>query len=208
MRRAGLALAVGIAGCTHQLPPVATPGPAVPPAEATAPAPGFGRVHVDVVDGPVQVSWVKRDTETVQVNDLEMEVENIDVQARCTSPCFFDLPLGRHLLAFPMRGSGGVELDHVLAAPTPTVYRRALGFRQRGGAGFVLGVLGAAFGGASFATGAALLPVGLAENSHGATLAGGITLGAGAVLTAISIWAIVTHPSTEQAGAGAQYGLP
>ena len=94
------------------------------------------------------------------------------------------------------------------SSPSPTLYRRALGWRQKGGAGFALGVLGASFGGASFVTGAALLPTGLAKDNHGLTLAGGITLGVGALLTAAGIWAIANNPLMEQAGAGAQYGLP
>jgi hypothetical protein len=57
----------------------------------------------------------------------------------------------------------------------------------------------------SFGTGGALLPVGLAKNSRGMTPAGEITLGAGALLIAMGVWAIVNHPLMEQAGAGAQY---
>jgi len=132
----------------------------------------------------------------------------LEVQALCTTPCALDLALGRHTLAFPMRGAGGDDLADVLASPNPTVYRRALGLRRSGGAGFALGVLGATFGGMSLATGAALLPVGLAKDSHGMTLAGEITLGAGALLTAVGVWAIADHPLVEQAGAGAQYALP
>lgn len=202
-------LALTAAGCVHTLPPVATPGPVDTPSTGGPVPDGRGRIYVDVVDGPTEVQVVKHVESTVQLDDdSDMEVETLDVQSTCTSPCTLDLPLGRNLLAFPKRGSGGVDLAHVIAAPTPTVYRRALGFRQRGGAGYILGVLGVAFGGASFVTGAALLPVGLAEGSHGLTLGGGITLGAGAILTAVSIWAIMKNPSTEQAGAGAQYGLP
>jgi hypothetical protein len=40
------------------------------------------------------------------------------------------------------------------------------------------------------------------------TLAGEITLGAGALLTAAGVWALASHPLMEQAGAGAQYALP
>lgn len=200
--------ALTAAGCIQALPPRATPGPVVPPAADSPPAPGQGRIYVDVLDGPVRVRVVKPVTVTETVNDQEFESEELEDQATCVSPCFLDLPLGTHLLAFPVRGAGGVDLAHVLASPTPTVYRRALGWREPGGAGFVLGVLGASFGGASFITGAALLPTGLAKDNHALTLAGGITLGAGALLTAAGILAIASHPLGEQAGAGAQYGLP
>ena len=201
-------LALTAAGCIHALPPRATPGPVVPPPE-TSPLPsGFGRLYVDVVDGPVRVRVVKPITVTETVNDEQFETEELEDQAACTSPCVLDLPVGKHLLAFPVRGAGGVDLVRVTASPSPTVYRRALGWRQRGGAGFALGVLGASFGGVSFVTGAALLPTGLAKDNHGLTVAGGITLGVGALLTAAGIWAITNNPLMEQAGAGAQYGLP
>jgi hypothetical protein len=200
--------ALAAAGCIHELPPRATPGPVVPPPETAPPAPGLGRLYVDVVDGPTYVRVVKPITVGVTVNDEPFETEVLDDQATCTSPCVFDLPLGRQLLAFPVRGSGGVDLARVIVSPRPTVYRRALGYRQRGGAGFVLGILGASFGGASFVTGAALFPTGLATDNHALTLAGGITLGAGALLTAAGILAIMNHPLGEQAGAGAQYGVP
>ncbi len=206
LRAALLALA---AGCIHTIPPVGTPGPAEPPLAPNPIAPGRGRVFVDVVDGPTEVRVVTPIDDSVGDDDLVwLETEPLATQSWCTSPCVLDLPLGRHVLAFPKRGSGGVELAHVIASPSPTVYRRALGLRISGGAGFILGVLGAVFGGASFATGAALLPIGLAQDSHGMTLAGEVTLGVGAVVTAVGIWAIANNPSTEQAGAGAQYGLP
>jgi hypothetical protein len=202
------ALALAAAGCIHALPPVATPGPAAPPRASAPVAPGYGRIYVDVVDGPTNVRVVKRVTVNEEVNDQEIETETLEVETACTSPCVLDLKLGRHTLAFPMRGSGGVDLARVIASPSPSVYRRALGWRRSGGAGFALGVLGASFGGTSFVTGAALLPVGLAKDRHGLTLAGEITLGIGALLTAAGIWAIANNPLMEQAGAGAQYVLP
>ena len=202
-------LVLTAAGCIHEFPPPATPGPAAPPLAGGAVPPGYGRVYVDVVDGPTQVQVVKPVTVTEQLNDSgqEMETEELEVLSVCTSPCVLDLKLGRHTLAFPMRGAGGVDLVRVFASPSPTVYRRALGWRQKGGVGFVLGILGASLGGMSFATGAALLPVGLARDRHGVTVAGEITLGVGALLTAAGIWAIVNNPVAEQAGSGAQYGL-
>ncbi len=201
-------LALAAAGCIHTLPPVPTPGRAdVPQTDTPIPA-GAGRVYVDVVDGPTEVHVVKRVEGSEQVNDQTIETESLEIESLCRSPCVLDLPLGGHLLAFPMRGSGGVDLAHIIAAPNPTVYRRALGWRKSGSAGFILGVLGVTFGGSSFATGAALLPVGLAKDNRDLTIAGGITLGVGAVLTAVGIWAITSNPLMEQPGAGAQYDLP
>jgi len=202
------ALALTAAGCIHELPPVATPGPAAPPLSAAPVPPGRGRVYLDVVDGPTEVQVVKPIKGQEELNGETFETETLEVQTACTTPCVLDLPLGRHLLNFPVRGAGGEDVVRVTASPSPTLYRRGLGWRRRGGAGFVLGVLGASLGGTSFVTGAALLPVGLARDSHGVTVAGAITLGVGTLLTAAGIWAIIDHPLMEQAGAGAQYELP
>jgi hypothetical protein len=202
------ALALAAAGCIHALPPRATPGPVLPPPDTLPLAPGLGRLYIDVVDGPVRVRAVKPITVTETFNGEQFEEEELEDQATCISPCVLDLPLGSHLLAFPVRGAGGVDLARVIVSPSPTLYRHALGWRQAREVGFTLGVLGASFGGVSFVTGGALLPVGLAKDSQGLTLAGGITLGVGALLTAAGIWAIAKHPLMEQAGAGAQYELP
>jgi hypothetical protein len=202
------ALALAAVGCVHEFPPVPTPGPAAPPLSAIPVPPGSGRIYVDVVDGHTEVQVVKPITVHEQLNDETFDTETLEVQAACTTPCVLDLPLGQHLLDFPMRGSGGDDLVSVVASASPTVYRRALGWRQSGGAGFALGVVGASIGGTSLVTGAALLPVGLAADRHGVALAGEITLGVGAILSAAGIWAIMKHPLVEQAGAGAQYELP
>jgi hypothetical protein len=208
-RTALVLLGLAAAGCVHALPPPEVPGPALPP-PATDPlvAPGLGRIYVDVVDGPTVVRVVKPVTVTEKVDDEEVQTEELEDQAACRTPCVLDLSMGPHLFAFPMRGAGGVDLVTVTASANPTVYRRALGWRQRPGAGLVLGILGVTFGGSSFATGAALLPVGLAKDNRGLTIAGGITLGVGALLAAAGIWAITSNPQAEQAGAGAQYDLP
>ena len=104
-----------------------------------------------------------------------------------------------------MHGAGGVDLASVVVSPRPTLYRPALGRQERGGAGVILGILGASLGGMSLVTGAALLPVGLAKDNPGLTFAGEITLAAGAVVTALGIWGITNDPFVEQAGAG--YGV-
>jgi hypothetical protein len=210
MSRSAAAIAIVLAttACIHELPPVATPGLAAPPLSDAPVAPGRGRVYVDVVDGPTDVQVVKPITVSEELNGETFQSETLEVQAACTTPCFLDLPLGRHLLDFPIRGSGGDDVVHVTASPSPTVYRRALGWRQSGGAGFALGVVGTSLGGTSLVTGAALLPVGLAQDSHGVTVAGAITLAVGALITGAGIWALMNHPLAEQAGAGAQYDLP
>jgi hypothetical protein len=194
-------------GCVHVSPPPPTPGP-VQLSQVDAPIlPGLGRVYLDVVDGPTTVRAVHSVSVQVTLNDLVYEDSVLETEQACQTPCILDLPLGQQLLAFPVRGSRKVEVDNVSVSQTPSLYRRALGARQSGGAGFVLGVLGATFGGSSLATGSALLPVGLATNKSGLTVSGAVTLFAGAVLTAFGIWAIVSNPILEQPGAGAQYAL-
>jgi len=195
-------------GCVHRFPPPPTPGLVLPVPVPTVIPPGQGRVYVDVVDGPTDVRAVSPVSVTVALGDQVYEDSVLETVARCRTPCVLDLPLGNQLLAFPMRGSRRSEVDTVSVSMNPSLYRRALGSRRSGGAGFVLGVLGATFGGLSGVTGAALLPTGLATNQSGLTTAGAITLGAGAALIAVGIWAISENPILEQLGAGAQYDLP
>jgi hypothetical protein len=161
-----------------------------------------------VVDGPTNVRAVNPVSVQVPLGD-EMVYEDTELETvqACGTPCAFDLPLGHQLFAFPMRGSLKEEVDDVSVSPLPSLYRRALGTRRSGGAGFVLGVLGTAFGGISLVTGTSLFPVGLANDKSGLITSGAITLGVGAVLTALGIWAIAENPALEQPGAGAHYDL-
>jgi hypothetical protein len=196
------------AGCVHVFPPPPVPGPVQPPAYEAPIPPGLGRVYVDVVDGPTHVRAVKPVSVEVPLgDDMVYEDTVLETQQACRTPCVLDLPLGHQLLSFPMHGSRKVEVDEVAVSLTPSLYRRALGSRQSGGAGSVLGILGTTFGGLSFATGAALLPVGLATGNSGLTTSGAITLGAGAALMTIGIWAIAGNPALERPGAGAQYDV-
>jgi hypothetical protein len=197
------------AGCVHLFPPPPVPGPVQPSRLDTLIPPGQGRLYVDVVDGPTRVRVVKPVTVQVRDNDDALTYEDtvLETEQACRTPCVFDLPLGDHLFAFPMRGSGKEEVEDVWVSQTPSLYRRALGSRRSGGGGFVLGVLGTSFGGISLVTGTSLFPVGLATDKAGLTTSGAITLAVGAVLTALGIWAIAENPALEQPGAGAHYGL-
>jgi hypothetical protein len=161
-----------------------------------------------VADGPTDVRVVHPVTVQKILNDEVFDDTELETVQACRTPCAMDLPLGHQLIAFPMHYSPGEEVESVPISTTPSLYRRALGSRRRGGAGSVLGVLGVSFGGSSLITGGALLPVGLATDRSGLTTAGMITLGAGAVLTALGIWALAENPTSEQPGVGAQYDLP
>jgi len=202
-------------GCVHMFPPPPTPGPVQPPRWDAPIPPGQGRVYIDVVDGPTNMRVVNavsvqvpRSREEAEIFGAGVDEETVlETKASCRSPCVLDLPLGYQLFAFPMHGSPREEVERVSISPTPSLYRRSLGSRRSGGAGSVLGILGATFGGISLTTGAALLPVGLATDKSGLTISGAITLGVGAVLTALGIWAIAENPALEQPGASAQYDL-
>jgi hypothetical protein len=196
-----------VAGCIHEVLPPPVPGP-VQLSWVGTPAPAeHGRVYVDVVDGPTIVRAVRSVSITATVNDQVFDWDVLETEQQCRTPCYLDMPLGQQALAFPLRGSRQEEVVDVPVSTTPSLYRRALGSRRPGGAGFVLGVLGTTFGGISFTTGAALLPVGLATGTSGLTTSGAITLGVGAALVALGIWAIADHPILEQSGAGARYDL-
>jgi len=195
------------AGCVHVFPPPPTPDRMQPPQLDRPIAPGQGRIYVDVVDGPKDVRVVHPVTVQQTLNDQVFDSTELETVRACRTPCVLDLPLGHQLIAFPMHHSLNDDVQDVLISTTPSLYRRALGSSRRGGAGFALGVLAVSFGGSSFVTGAALLPVGLATDRGGLTTAGAITLGAGAVLTALGIWALAHNPILEQPGAGAQYDL-
>jgi hypothetical protein len=201
---ASLSFAVG---CVHILPPPPIPGPVQPPPLGTPIPVGQGRIYIDVVDGPTDIRAVHPVTVQDTFNGEVFEETELETVRACRTPCVLDLPLGHQLLAFPMHYTLGEDVQDVLISPTPSLYRRALGSRKRAGAGFVLGVLAVTFGGTSAVTGAALLPIGLATNGSGLTTAGGITLGVGAVLTALGIWAMAVNPTYAQPGVGAQYDL-
>jgi hypothetical protein len=179
----------------------------------TPPTPeGHGRLVIDVVDGPTAVQQVRMASE-----------ERLNGQGRpryafyetfeelCpTTPCVADLPLGNVLLGFPVLGdSGETEVELVYVGEDPSVYRRALGLYERNSHGaYVLGIVGTSFGGSAVVTGTALLPVGLAKDKDGLALAGAITLGTGALLTALSIWAMVANAPSYQEGAAIHFDLP
>jgi hypothetical protein len=203
-------------GCAHVFPPPPTPGPIRPALLDTPIAPGRGRVYIDVVDGPTNVRVIR----PVDVTETEVcgpdsgcvgtqvfQDTVLETELWCRTPCVLDLTLGDKLIGFPMRGWGQEEIDTVTVSPTPSLYRKALGWGRSGGGSYALGILGVTFGGVSFVTGAALLPVGLATDKSGFTTSGAITLGVGAVLTTLGIWAISANPKLKQPGAGAQYDL-
>jgi hypothetical protein len=195
------------------LPPAPTPQALVPQiAAAAAPPEGSARLVVDVVEGPTRVLRIRMTPEPTHSGQGRPSFRFVETpELLCpVTPCVADLPPGNILLGFSVLGKPSareVELVHV--GPEPTVYRRSLSiYDHRSGTLNVLGIIGTSLGGASIATGAALLPIGLAKDSSGLTFAGGITLGAGAALLALGIWAIRQDPPTFRPGSSIHYPLP
>ncbi len=94
------------AGCVHMFPPPPVPGPVQVSRLETLIPPGQGRVYVDVVDGPTRVRVVTPVSVQVPFGDGTFYEDTVlETEQACRTPCVFDLPLGEHLFAFPMRGS-------------------------------------------------------------------------------------------------------
>ena len=206
-----LALAGSLFGCVQRLPRAEAPAPSVPSLEGIeAPEAGHGRIVVDIVEGPAAVYRLGQRTVAIDDGkDVHVSATFPTREHLCDAPCAIDLPFGRYRLGFPIRGHRlRLESEVLEFGPTPFLYRRSLGTYEAAGAGKILGILGATFGGMSAATGLTLLPVGLANGSEGLTLAGAITLGAGAALLTLGIVGIVLSPSIERPGVAIQVPLP
>lgn len=205
------AVAAGPSACVKYLPPAPPPPPVAPRVDAPAPPAGTARLVVDVVEGAIPVQRVHMRPEPSDNGRGRLSVRFVEVpEPLCTStPCVADLPPGNILLGFPVLGDPGsreVELVHV--GPEPSVYRRSLSiYDGRTGGLRVFGILGTSIGGTSMIAGTTLLPIGLAKDSAGLTLAGGITLGAGAALLALGIWAIRHDAPTFRPGSSSHFPL-
>ena len=203
-------LPVFLAGCVRQLPAAPVPPAVVPPMQPAPPPPeGQARLLVDVVDGPTPVQRMQL---VANPNGARPGV-HFDEQFEpfCSpSPCAVDLPFGNVLLAFPRIGEPGLnEVEVVHVGPQSSVYRRSLSvYDDRTGALRVLGIIATSLGGASAITGTALLPVGISDGNSGLTTAGAITLGGGALLMAIGIWAIRTDAPTYRPGSINHFAMP
>lgn len=190
-----LTLLVFLVACVKQLPPAETPAPIAPPVSAGAPPPnGYGRLVVDVVDGPIQVQRIQMVSKPVLREGGPQTFRFFEEpQILCSvSPCVADVPLGNILLGFPELGTrAGTDVELVNVGPDPSVYRRALSlYEDQTGGVRIMGIIATSVGTASAITGAALLPIGLSKDNGGMTTAGGLTLGIGAALIAIGVWAI------------------
>jgi len=201
-----LMLPVFAAACVTELPPRPVPPATVPPMQPAPPPPaGQARLVVDVADGPAPVVRVRMAPQQVGNQRYRFEEQN---EPFCTpSPCAVDLPFGNVLLGFPRVGQRDVtEVELVHVGPESSVYRRSLSLYQHRHSGLTTwGILATSIGGASAITGTVLLPIGLSDSNAGLTTAGGITLGAGALLIALGVWALRADADTYQPGAIAHF---
>lgn len=198
-------------GCTSYMPAAERPDTNPPQVPQMPAAPeGHGRVIVDVVDGPTDV-FVLTNQQIVYDNGPMMPPTyrtRLSRDLLCTSPCAVDLPHGRHVLQFPTMGNGNMmERDVLNVGPQPVVYRRRLGIEEDAGAGRVLGIVGATFGGMAMVVGVVFLPVGAGQGEDGMMLAGAIVGGAGVALLVAGILGIVLDTRVVQRGSSVTFLL-
>jgi hypothetical protein len=203
------AVAVAALGCAsvRQLPAREPPLRARPPVALPAepPPPGSGRVVLDCVDGPAEVS-------AVWAGALQEPTHHV-LPARaqpfsgpvCTTPCIADLPYGRYDLYFSLRSPSITRGDHDQISVTTgvRVQRRALGTStpadggQRNG-GVMLAIVGAS----AALTGAGFLALGASMDEQDSMVAiGGASLAGGALLTVIGALMMQAGQATSQEGA-------
>jgi hypothetical protein len=196
--------------CVKQLPAAPPPQAVVPPSAASAapPAAGQSRLVVDVAEGSTPVQRVFMDPHRTSTVKPGWRFEERPEVLCAASPCIVDLPPGNVLLGFPVIGNSATEVELVNVGPDPSVYRRSLSvYTDNTGGVRVFGIVATSVGAASAITGTVLLPVGLSNDNHALAGAGGITLGVGAALIAIGIWAIRHDAPTYRPGAANHFPL-
>jgi hypothetical protein len=200
-----------LVGCMKNLPPAPTPLAVAPALDTSAPvAQGSGRLVVDVVDGPVTVSRVRLDARQITKPDgrTSYALDEAPEVLCARAPCVADVPLGNMLIGFPVLGRpDDLEVELVHIGPEPSVYRRTLSQRSPGGGLYVTGIVATSIGGAALMTGSALLPIGIAKDIDGMTIAGGASLAAGTALLVLGIIAINKYAPSFRPGAANHFLL-
>lgn len=199
-------------GCTRRLPPAAIPAAIMPVVHVQGPpAPGNGRLIVDVAEGPVAVYRArfdarKQDSGTRRPTFRFFELPP-DLVCKDT-PCVIDEPPGNILIGFPVLGcTAAIDYDLVHVGLEPSVYRRSLGiFEDETGAEQIVGIVAASLGAAAAITGIALMPAGASKDNNQLLVAGGITLGAGALLLTAGILMIRHDSATYRPGSANHFG--
>jgi hypothetical protein len=170
----------------------------------------MGRVVVDVPEGPSPV-YLGRIEARPQDNGTRrptFRFYELPPQQVCKdTPCVVDHPPGNILLGFPVAGcTQGLEFELVNVGPHPSVYRRSLSlYEDNSGTEKILGIIATSIGASAGITGIALLPAGASNDNNRLAIAGGITLGAGALLTTIGILMIRHDSATYRPGSAIHF---
>lgn len=176
-------------------------------------APGNGRLIVDVAEGPVPVYRARIEARKQDNGTRRPTFRFFDLppELLCkATPCVIDEPPGNILIGFPVLGCGpAIDYDLVHVGLEPSVYRRSLGlFENETGAERIVGIVMTSLGAASSITGVALLPAGASKDNDRLTAAGGITLGAGALLMTVGILMIRHDSATYRPGSANHFEGP
>jgi hypothetical protein len=178
---------------------------------ATPPRDGHSRLIVDVVDGPAPVVRSTFESNPIDAGNGRTKfrfTSKLDI-ACPAAPCVLEVPRGNIVLGFPyLNDPETFETILVHVGPEAAVVRKALSYHARGPTGLkISGILTTVFGGSSAVVGVTLLPIGLAKDKDGFVTAGGITLGAGAVLLGYGIWALLNSPTVIRDGSSSHFVL-
>jgi hypothetical protein len=193
------------AGCfsVERLPPPAAPTQVVPPIDRGGPpAPGLGRVVLDVEGDQATVFRVTGGSVGASGAGAVFSGSLEVTRPLCVTPCQVDLTPGPHGLRFvsrtddDRRGDAFINIDQATS-----VYRYKLGRRSRPYGRRTLAWLTGAVG--AFSDVAALATI---DNDRRSIP---ITYGVvGVALTGLSWWLFRTSGFVEQSGAGTQWSLP
>lgn len=208
------AAVIASSACVKQLPPAPMPPPVVPAVSvAGPPAQGHGRLIVDVPAGPTPVYRIRFEPRPQDNSPRRQTFRFFELppELACQStPCVIDEPPGNILLGFPVVGCReGAEYELVNVGLDPSVYSRTLSvFEDETGAERIAGIVSTSIGAAAAITGIALLPAGLSKDNDRLAAAGGITLGAGALLLTVGILMIRHDSASYRPGAANHFGAP
>lgn len=158
--RCWIATVTAVFGCTTTLPPPRAPDRVVPRIrrDLGEPADGFGRVILDVVDGPAEVREVLSESSATSsaiawnsrgvVGVAQGSSAEVQTRPVCTTPCVADLIRGTHTLVYTLLNDPRrTERAEVVAGTQTWVYRRAMGTPRRVvpatfGAGLAISIVG------------------------------------------------------------------
>lgn len=197
---------VACAGEPRVLEPRAPPGREMPAVNlpATPPPVGEGRVVLDAIDGPMNVT-VQADTTFVPPGATVAPSRTGEL---CVTPCAADLPLGRYRLFLSSRDGEHGDTDDLVVSQGVTVYRRAAGKyvspsvanRILPASVFVLGLVVASVG-LAVSEGTTTAQSGT-SGSSGTPVAGLVLLGLGvAMAIGGGIWTYDASRAVQQQGA-------